>query len=219
MRLPVIGQVQHAAYIPGASPSWAPPVPVDCHGWWPAPPETVPTGSVGELPEVTKLQLAVPEGTVCGHRDRWTVAGTVLEQVGAAADYSHGPFGLAAPLTVYVQSPAESLLTDTCHLQSPTGSSTDPETGFVTVGWGSYWSGQCRLTTDTAGQNSRPQPGGITAVSDLTLSLPLTAPAPAVGHRVLMASGLALFVTGGDAGTSLVLQRIPVSREVVADRA
>ncbi|MDA8438240.1 MAG: DUF6093 family protein [Propionibacterium sp.] len=217
MILPVIGQVSHAAFIPGATPSWAVAVLVDCHGWLPGSPSTVPTESVGELPAVTRLQVIVPAGTVCGHRDRWTIAGETLEQVGGPEDFGHGPFGMSTPLLVSVQSPAESLLTDSCQLQSPTGAAMDPVTGMVTTTWTAYWSGACRLQSAGTQQQTAAVAGDQVTVADLVLSLPTTAPAPSVGHRAVLGS-LVLYVTGVSVGTGQVLQQVSVSREVVADR-
>lgn len=109
MNLPIIGQAQHAAHIPGdpggygAAESWAAAVAVDVHGWWSPSQDEINANAPGRRSQEVAKALMVPLGTACGDRDRWTLpGGETLEQVGEAQDASHGPWGMAPPLVVYL---------------------------------------------------------------------------------------------------------------------
>lgn len=109
MDLPIIGAVIHERYTPGPvnpdglrTDAWAAPEPVATHGWWqPSPDE--PTDSAGRRSVERDLDLMIPVGTVCGDRDRWTVAGDRYIQQGDDQDANHGPFGMAVPLVVHLK--------------------------------------------------------------------------------------------------------------------
>lgn len=110
MILAVVGQVQHKAFIPDAADpvgmpidAWADPVPVDSHGWWQPSADEIGIEVARRSQEIIRT-LLVPQGTVCGDRDRWTIPGDGdFEQVGGPQDNSHGPFGMDTPLIVYLK--------------------------------------------------------------------------------------------------------------------
>lgn len=106
MSLPTPYAVQHAPLVPGAvdahgneRDAWGPPVDVAVHGWTPPSADAAPAAS-GRDPVVRDVDLYVPAGTACGPRDRWTLDGTVYEQVGHAEDYTRGPWSWAAGLRI-----------------------------------------------------------------------------------------------------------------------
>jgi hypothetical protein len=110
VNLPVIAQVPHEAFTPGAPDDlhvpvddWADPVDVDTHAWWPPSPEQI----LGQEPQRRALEISlallVPIGTPCGDKDRWTIAGKQLLQVGGPQDYSHGPWGMQVPAVIYLK--------------------------------------------------------------------------------------------------------------------
>lgn len=101
--------VQHARFSVTATddmgmpaPAWAAPVSVSVFGWWPSSSDDT-ADAPGRRRVTRDLDLIVPAGTVCGDRDRWTVAGQVYSQTGGADDFNHGPFGTAVPLVVYLR--------------------------------------------------------------------------------------------------------------------
>lgn len=111
MDLPIVGQVQHAAYSPTEetppylpSEAWSAPVAVDTHGWWPPTSDQILGVEPGRRAEEIERALLIPQGTDCGDRDRWTLPGDgIFEQVAGPQDYSHGPFGTQVPLIAYLK--------------------------------------------------------------------------------------------------------------------
>ncbi len=110
MNLPVVAQVTREAYVVGAVDDlntpvedWAAPVNVDTHGWWPPSVEQI----LGQEPQRRAVEIAlallVPNGTSCGDKDRWTVAGKAMLQVGDPQDLNHGPWGMSVPFVVYLK--------------------------------------------------------------------------------------------------------------------
>ena len=117
---------------------------------------------------------------------------------------------------------AESLMVDTCDLQRRSSTSTmDPQTGEVTHTWETYWMGPCRLrvrNTDRAGYVAEE----ATTVVVRELQLPVAAPLPNVGHRVVIARGeeaATLHVAAMPSqGTHLVMRRVHVETREVIER-
>lgn len=106
MSIPTPYTVSRAPFLPGATDAhgnavdaWGASVSVAVHGWAPPSADTAPAAS-GRDPVVRDVDLYVPAGTACGPRDRWTLDGTVYEQVGRAEDYTRGPWSWAAGLRI-----------------------------------------------------------------------------------------------------------------------
>lgn len=109
MQVPVIAQVPLGRYAQAGADdlgvpvdAWAPEVMVDVCAWWTPSPEDIQGVQPQRRGRVLAYVVMVPQGTDCGDRDRWSLAGHVLEQQGAAVDYGHGPWGLRTPLLVYL---------------------------------------------------------------------------------------------------------------------
>lgn len=108
LTLPIVGTLSHQRFTPGATDdagmptdAWGTAAEVTAHGWWPPSQDQI-MGEASRRAQEINMAVIIPQGTVCGDRDRWTVGGFVLEQVGGAQDYSHGPFGMAVPLIVHL---------------------------------------------------------------------------------------------------------------------
>jgi len=110
MNLPVVAQIPHELYALGAvddmgaaADAWGTSGNVDTNGWWPPSVEQI----LGQEPQrraiEISLALLVPNGTVCADKDRWTIAGEPLLQVGEPQDFNHGPWGMEVPLVVYLK--------------------------------------------------------------------------------------------------------------------
>lgn len=104
--IPTPFTVKRSAFTAGATDSYGNPVEswvtatdVAVHGWAP-PSADVEPFEQGRNAVVRDLDLYAPAGTVGGPRDRWTVAGTVFEQVGHVEDFSHGPFGFSGGVRI-----------------------------------------------------------------------------------------------------------------------
>jgi hypothetical protein len=99
-------KVKRRAFLPGArdaygnpTQGWDEPEPVAVYGWGPASPDTAPHVQ-GRDPVTCDVDLLAPIGTVCGHKDRWTLPDGDYDQVGDPQDYSHGPFGFHGGLRI-----------------------------------------------------------------------------------------------------------------------
>lgn len=69
---------------------------------------------------------------------------------------------------------AESLMIDTCRVERATGEVTDPETGVVTDGWETVYSGKFKLAGNQA-QATAPQAGGHAfTVEQVMVHLPVS---------------------------------------------
>lgn len=110
MNLNIVGTLPHQRFTAGAAgddgmpsaPSWGT-ANVNTYGWWPPSPEQILGVEPGRRAQEIQMAALVPQGTVCGDRDKWTVGGVAFEQVAGPQDYSHGPFGMAVPLIVYLK--------------------------------------------------------------------------------------------------------------------
>lgn len=107
MNLPVIATVTREPYAQAydarnaLADMWGAPVLVDAHGWW-LPPVTSAPSQNGHRGALVALQMLVPAGTVCGDKDRWTVAGGTYYQVGSPEDYNNGPWSVSVPLILHL---------------------------------------------------------------------------------------------------------------------
>lgn len=76
---------------------------------------------------------------------------------------------------------AESLMLDTCTISRPGEPATDPDTGEVTPGGSTVYTGRCKVQTYEA-QESNPEAGSATfTVQRYTLHLPVAAYMPRLG--------------------------------------
>lgn len=108
--LPVVAEIPHQRYQPGPLDpvglpqpgTWASATPVNVHGWWQPTADQIGVEVGRRAQEVSRVML-VTQGTTCGDRDLWTLPDGEFEQVGAAQDNSHGPFGMKVPLIVYLK--------------------------------------------------------------------------------------------------------------------
>ncbi len=111
MNFPITGSLSHQRFTDGpigldsmpAWPVWGDPVYVDSYGWWQPSPDQILGVSPGRRANEIHLAVLVPQGTICGDRDKWIVGGVTFEQVAGAQDYSHGPFSASVPLVVYLK--------------------------------------------------------------------------------------------------------------------
>lgn len=111
MNLPVVAPLSHQRFAAGAAgadgmpsaPTWGTAANVDSYGWWPPSPEQILGVEPNRRATEIKMATIVPQGTVCGDRDKWVIDGDTFEQVAGPQDFSHGPFGMAVPLIVYLR--------------------------------------------------------------------------------------------------------------------
>ena len=179
LQLPVIGQVQHRRYLPGTldpaatvPATWGPVQPVDLHGRWQPKPETIGTSSDQRQVDRT---LIVPEGTVCGDRDRWIIPGDgEWLQVGGGQDYSQGPFGFRVPLLVHRSRTPEATMVDRCEIRERDSWVTETrQPGPIAHTYHGSDLIPCRVEVD-ARQPRTLQIGGQTVTAaTLTVALPL----------------------------------------------
>lgn len=106
MSLPAPYTVLRAPFAPGTRDAhgndvdtWGAPVAVAVHAWAAPAADTLP-GDDNRDSVIRDLDLYAPAGTVGAPRDRWTVNGTVYEQVGHVEDYTHGPWQWAAGVRI-----------------------------------------------------------------------------------------------------------------------
>lgn len=120
-----------------------------------------------------------------------------------------------ADALTYLRAEAESLMTDTCTVAYPTGTTADPTTGADVTTYGdAVYSGRCKVQ-DRDLQSSEPESASSTAdVYVKELHLPVSAPTIAHGAHVLMSDGRVFRVLAGHRKTWQTAQRLPV--EVVS---
>lgn len=110
MNLSVIAALSHQRFTPGSAgadgmpaAAWATAANINSYGWWPPSPEQILGVEPNRRAQEIKLATIVPQGTVCGDRDKWVVDADTYEQVAGPQDFSHGPFGMDVPLIVYLR--------------------------------------------------------------------------------------------------------------------
>lgn len=112
---------------------------------------------------------------------------------------------------------AESLMTDTCRIDRPTGSTLDPQNHQQVTIWALVWSGPCRARVTSADR---------TETLRLQVSIPVDAPAPLVGHRITITDAVfdssledeVVFVTEAPVSSQAVLRRLSAERGPDVDR-
>lgn len=72
-------------------PGWAAAVEKQVYGW--GRPSAAEPKTAGQDREVIDVELLVPPGFVCSHRDRMILDGVLFECVGGVEDLAHNPFG------------------------------------------------------------------------------------------------------------------------------
>lgn len=95
---PLLFTVGHRVFDPSAEDAhgnpvehWLPAVPKPVYGW--GAPQTSEPKLAGHDREIVEVELLVPPGFECSHRDRMVLDGVEFEVVGGVEMFDHNPFG------------------------------------------------------------------------------------------------------------------------------